>query len=202
MLDLQLLRDDPERVRRAIRHKNAGDPAVVDRLLEADRERRAALTALQTLQQQQGEVSRQIGPLMKAGRKDEAAPLLERSNALKAEIQSLQEAARAHEEAVNALLLEIPNVPHESVPIGRTAEDNAIPFEWGEKPAFDFEAKPHWDLAAQHRLIDFEAGAKVTGAGFPFYLGQGARLQRALIQFFLDRAVEAGYTEVQPPLLV
>ncbi|HLT48466.1 MAG TPA: serine--tRNA ligase, partial [Rubricoccaceae bacterium] len=114
----------------------------------------------------------------------------------------LQEAARAHEEAVENLLLEIPNVPHESVPVGRTAEDNAIPFEWGEKPAFGFEAKPHWDLTAQHGLIDFERGAKVTGAGFPFYLGQGARLQRALIQFFLDRAVEAGYTEVQPPLLV
>jgi seryl-tRNA synthetase len=202
MLDLQLLRDDPERVKEAIRRKNAGDPAVVDRLLEADRERRAALTALQTLQQQQGELTRQIGPLMKAGRKDEAAPLLQQSNQYKVEIQDLQEAARQHEEAVNVLLLEIPNVPHESVPVGRTAEDNAIPFTWGEKPSFDFEPKPHWDLAAQHGLIDFERGAKVTGAGFPFYLGQGARFQRALIQFFLDRAVEAGYTEVQPPLMV
>ena len=202
MLDPQLLRDDPERVRQAIRDKHAGDPEVVDRLLEADRQRRAALTVLQSLQQQLNEASRQIGPLMKAGRKDDAAPLLQQTNAVKAEMEDVKEAARAHEEAVEKLLLEIPNVPHNSVPVGRTAEDNAIPFTWGEKPSFGFEAKPHWDLAAQHGLIDFERGAKVTGAGFPFYLGQGARLQRALIQFFLDRAVEAGYTEVQPPLMV
>ncbi|MDX1419072.1 MAG: aminoacyl--tRNA ligase-related protein, partial [Rubricoccaceae bacterium] len=201
MLDLQLLRDDPERVKAAIATKGA-DPALVDRLLDADRERRATLTALQTLQQQQGELGRQIGPLMKAGRKDEAQPLLQQSNGIKAEIQEVQEAARQHEERVQALLLEIPNPPHPSVPVGQSAESNAVEHEWGEKPSFGFEAKPHWDLAAQHGLIDFEAGAKVTGAGFPFYLGQGARLQRALIQFFLDQAVEAGYTEVQPPLLV
>ncbi len=202
MIDPQLLRDDPDRVRQALRDKGASDVSVVDRVLEVDRERRAALTALQTLQQQLNEATRQIGPLMKADKRDEAAPLQEQANQLKTEIKELQEAARAHEEAFERLMLDIPNPPHASVPVGRTAEDNAIEFEWGERPSFDFEARPHWEIADAHGLIDFERGAKVTGAGFPFYLGLGARLQRALIQFFLDRAAEAGYTEVQPPLLV
>lgn len=202
MLDLQLLRDDPERVRQALRDKNAGDPALVDRLLDVDRERRATLTALQTLQQQQGEISRQVGPLMKAGRRDEAAPLLGQSNRLKGELQTMQEAARGHEETVEKLMLEIPNIPHPSVPVGRTPDENQVVHEEGAKPSFEFEPKPHWELAAQHGLIDFERGAKVTGAGFPFYVGQGARLQRALVQLFLDLAAEAGYTEMQPPLLV
>jgi seryl-tRNA synthetase len=202
MLDLQLIRDEPDRVRQAIRDKAAGDPAAVDRLLDADRERRATQTALQTLQQQLNEASREIGPLMKAGRKDEAAPLLERTNAVKAEMERVKEAARTADEAVDRLLLEIPNIPHPDVPVGRTPDDNVVAFEWGERPAFDFPPLPHWELALKHGLIDFERGAKVTGAGFPFYVGQGARFQRALIQFYLDRAEAAGYTEMQPPLLV
>src|SRR5688500_10684305 len=112
MLDLQLLRDDPHRVRQAIRDKAAGDPEVVGRLLEADRERRSSLTVLQGLQQQLNDAARQIGPLMKAGRKDEAAPLLEQTNAVKAEVEQVKEAARAAEELVERLLLEIPNLPH------------------------------------------------------------------------------------------
>ena len=202
MLDLQLIRDDPDRVRQAIRDKRTGDEAVVDHLLEADRERRAALTVLQSLQQQLNEASREIGPLMKAGRKAEAEPLLQQTNAVKAEIESVKEAARVHEEAVDRLLLEIPNIPHPSVPVGATPEDNVVAHTWGEHPSFDFEPVPHWELTQKHGLVDFERGAKVTGAGFPFYVGKGARLQRALVQFFLDRAVEAGYTEMQPPLLV
>ncbi|NNF57108.1 MAG: serine--tRNA ligase, partial [Rhodothermaceae bacterium] len=106
------------------------------------------------------------------------------------------------EAAFDRVMLEIPNVPHESVPVGHSPEENQVAFEWGEKPSFDFEPKPHWELAEHHGLLDFERGAKVTGAGFPFYIGQGARLQRALIQFFLDQAGEAGYTEMQPPLIV
>jgi seryl-tRNA synthetase len=139
---------------------------------------------------------------MKAGRRDEAAPLLEQTAALKAELEAARDPARQAENAVDALMLEIPNIPHESVPVGATADDNVVVFEWGERPSFDVEPLPHWELAARHGLVDFEAGTRVTGAGFPFYVGAGARLQRALIQFFLDRAAEAGYTEIQPPLLV
>ncbi|MFN3597004.1 MAG: serine--tRNA ligase [Rubricoccaceae bacterium] len=208
MLDPQLLRDAPERIRQAIRDKRAGEPALVDRALEADRSRREALTRLQHLQQQQGEVSRQIGPLMKAGRRDEAAPLVERSNALKAELRAAEAEARDAEEAFRRAMLEIPNVPHPSVPVGASEAENQVVFTWGKQPAFagpdgrPFAPRPHWEIAAQHGLIDFERGAKVTGAGFPFYVGQGARLQRALVALFLDLAAEAGYTEIQPPLLV
>ncbi len=202
MLDPQFLRDHPDAVRKAIRDKKAGESDLVDRALAADENRRASLTELQTIQQQLNEASKQIGPLMKEGKRDEATPLIEQTAELKDQIKTIEETAREHEEAFNSVMLEIPNIPHESVPVGMTPDDNAIVFEWGDKPSFDFEPKPHWDLAAQHNLIDFERGAKVTGAGFPFYVGKGARLQRALIQFFLDLADEAGYTEMQPPLVI
>lgn len=201
MLDLDLVRTDPARVRASMEAKRIGDPSAVDRLLATDEERREAVTTLNGLQQDQGELGRQIGPLMKGGKRDEAAPLLERSNALKAEIKDREETVRQLDERLRALRLEIPNTIHESVPVGGE-EANEIAAEWGQKPTFDFEPLPHWDLAETHGLIDFEGGAKVTGAGFPFYVGKGARLQRALINLFLDLATEAGYTEVEAPILV
>ena len=201
MIDLNLLRDDPDRLRATIRDKRLGDPATVDAAIEHDASRRAALTAQQSLQERQGELGKRIGPLMKAGRRDEAAPLLEESNRLKAEIADLTEAVRAADTGLRDALLSIPNPVHTSVPVG--GEDaNEVAREWGELPTFDFPALPHWDLAERHGLIDFERGSKVTGAGFPFYVGQGARLQRALVTLFLDLAAEAGYTEIQTPLLV
>ena len=201
MIDIQLLRDDPDRVRQTITDKRLGDVESVDRALEHDAARRAALTAQQSLQEQQAELGRQIGPLMKAGERDQAAPLVEQSNRLKTEIAALNDAVQAADGGLRDAMLSIPNPVHASVPVG--GEDaNRVDAEWGERPTFDFPALPHWDLAQRHGLIDFERGAKVTGAGFPFYIGQGARLQRALIALFLDLAVEAGYTEVQAPLLV
>ena len=202
MLDPQFIRVNPDLVRKAILDKNAGDSDLVDQVLEANQQRRATLTELQTLQQQLNEAGKQIGPLMKEGKRDEAAPLIEQTTQLKEQLKEVEEAAREHEEVFDRVMLEIPNIPHESVPVGYSPEENEVVFEWGEMPSFNFEPKPHWELAAQHRLIDFERGAKVTGAGFPFYIGKGARLQRALIQFFLDLAGEAGYTEMQPPLVV
>lgn len=201
MIDLDLLRDDPDRVRASMRAKRIGDPDAVDRALATDQQRRDAVTALNDLQHQQGEMGRQIGPLMKDGRRDEAAPLIDRSNAIKAEVKERETTVRDLDGLLRSLLLEIPNVVHESVPVG--GEDaNEIAAEWGEKPTFHFEPLPHWDLAERHGLIDFERGAKVTGAGFPFYTGKGARLQRALINLFLDLATENGYTEVEAPILV
>ena len=182
--------------------KRLGDPSLVDRAVELDRQRRASLTSQQSLQEQQGKIGAQIGPLMKAGKRDEAAPLLEQSNRLKAEIAELDEAVRASDAGLREALLAIPNPPHASAPVGDESA-NETAFEWGDLPTFDgFNPQPHWELAERHGLIDFERGSKVTGAGFPFYVGPGARLQRALVSLFLDLAAEAGYIEVQPPLLV
>ena len=201
MIDLDLLRDDPDRVRRSMEAKRIGDPAAVDRAVDLDRQRREAVTELNGLQQRQGELGREIGPLMKAGKRDEAAGLLEESNAVKAQVKEVEEAVRGLDADLRAVMLEIPNTLHESVPVGGE-EDNRTESEWGDTPAFAFEPLPHWDLAERHGLVDFERGAKVTGAGFPFYVGKGARLQRALIGLFLDLAGDAGYTEVEAPILV
>ncbi len=202
MLDLQLLRDDPDRVRQAIRDKRTGDPSVVDRVLAVDERRRGAQTELQEAQTELNASSKQIGQLMGQGKRDEAQALIQRTNALKQRVKQLDEEPKRLEEEQRRLLLEIPNLPHPSVPVGATEADNEVAFEWGETVRFDFEPKPHWELAERHGLIDFERGAKVAGAGFPFYVGKGARLQRALVQLFLDLAGEAGYTEMQPPLVV
>ncbi len=203
MLDIQTIRDDPERVRQALRNKGLGDADMVDRVLHFDVERRTALTALQDVQARLNVVSHEIGQLMRQGNKDEAQQRIAETGRLKEQIKEWEEQTRLAETSLEALLLEIPNLPHESVPIGHSPEENVVVHEEGLKPAFDFEPLPHWELAARHGLIDFERGAKVTGAGFPFYLGQGARLQRALINFFLDLAVEeGGYREVQAPLFV
>lgn len=201
MIDLDLLRDDPDRVRASMEAKRIGDPSAVDAALDADRRRREAVTELDGLRQRQGELGREIGPLMKAGKRDEAASLLEASNAVKAQVKELEDSVRDLDAALRDAMLAIPNPIHASVPVG--GEDaNRVEMEWGDKPAFDFEPLPHWDLAERHGLVDFERGAKVTGAGFPFYVGPGARLQRALVTLFLDLAAEAGYTEVQAPILV
>ena len=201
MIDLDLLRDDPDRVRRSMEAKRLGDPATVDLALDLDTRRREAVTTLNRVQQRQGELGREIGPLMKAGKRDEAASLLAESNAVKAQARDLEETVRGLDAELRDAMLAIPNPIHESVPVG--GEDaNVVEAEIGEVPTFDFEPLPHWDLCERHGLVDFERGAKVTGAGFPFYIGQGARLQRALIALFLDLATEAGYTEVQAPILV
>ena len=204
MIDLDLLRTDPDRVRAAIRAKKTGDGSEVDALLVADARRRDAVTALQALQERMNAAAREIGELFKAGRKDEASARREATARMKDDVKALEADERAAGADVQRLLLEIPNLPHDSVPAFNPdgPDGNTVVFEWGEPRVFEFEPLPHWELAARHGLVDFERGTKVTGAGFPFYVGQGARLQRALIAFFLDLAVEAGYTEVQPPLLV
>ncbi|HYE58281.1 MAG TPA: serine--tRNA ligase [Rhodothermales bacterium] len=207
MLDLQLLRDNPERVRRAIQAKALGDGSLVDRVLDLDARRRAVLTETQAAQTAANAAAKEIGALMQAGRRDEAEAKKREAAEGKATVQRLEAEARALEAEFERALLELPNLPHESVPEGRTEADNVVAYAWGHKPVFAFTPRPHWDLVARAAgtgvpLVDFERGAKVTGAGFPFYVGKLARLQRALIGFFLDEAAKAGYTEVQPPLLV
>lgn len=203
MLDIQVIRDEPERVRQAMRDKGYPDTQVVDRLVALDVERREGLTALQDAQARSNAASREIGVLMKEGKRDEARERIAETSRLKERIKELEEHTRAVEAEEARLLLEIPNIPHPTVPVGRTPNDNEVVHEEGTRPTFDFEPRPHWELAARHGLIDFERGARVTGAGFPFYRGPGARLQRALINFFLDLAgAEGGYTEIEPPFLV
>jgi seryl-tRNA synthetase len=202
MLDIDAIRENPKRVKEAIRAKDAGSPDLVDDLLAVDEERRAAITEMQQAQERQNELSRSIGRLKQEGKDEEAQKRIDETTELKQTIQSLEETVREAEEKQEALLLDIPNVPHPSVPVGASEEENEVDEEVGERPAFDFEPQPHWELAETHGLVDFERGAKVTGAGFPFYTGKGARLQRALLNFFLDRARQRGYTEMQPPLFV
>ncbi len=203
MLDLQIIRKDPERVRRAMRHKGLGDGQVVETLLAQDAARRETLTRLHEAQARSNTASKEIGLLMREGKQDAAQERIAETGGLKEQIKALEEQARSIDEILEALLLEIPNLPHPSVPVGASPEENKVVHEEGTKPAFDFTPLPHWELAQRLGLVDFERGAKVTGAGFPFYVGPGARLQRALIGFFLDLAVEeGGYVEVQAPLLV
>ena len=203
MLDIQVIRDEPARVRAAMEAKGLGRTDVVDEILQLDVARRDVLTRLQEAQTRSNAVSREIGELMKAGQRDEAQHRIAETGRLKAEIKTLEDEARQADERLGTLLLDVPNLPHESVPIGQTPDDNVVAHEAGEKPTFDFTPKPHWELIEPLGLVDFERGAKVTGSGFPFYTGQGARLQRALINFFLDLATqEGGYRELQPPYLV
>lgn len=203
MLDIQLIREKPELVKQAMQDKQYHDVAVVDELLQLDAEWRSTETELQESQSRINTISKSIGALMKAGQKAEAEAAKAETTTLKNRIKTLEETAKALEGERHKRLLEIPNMAHPSVPIGKNETENQVVFEWGDKPSFAFTPKPHWELAAQHDLLDFERGAKVTGAGFPFYKGKGARLQRALINFFLDMAIEeGGYTEIQPPLMV
>ncbi|GAB5518272.1 MAG: serine--tRNA ligase [Rhodothermales bacterium] len=203
MLDLQFIRDETARVRQAMREKGAGDPATLQRILDLDASRRRTLTELQEAQTRSNSISKEIGALMKQGKRDEAQAIIAETGRLKAHIKELEEEAKGLDERLNGLLLEIPNVPHASVPVGYTPDDNEVVLEHGERPTFDFEPKAHWDLLEASGLVDFERGSKVTGAGFPFYLGKIARLQRALVNFFLDLATaEGGYTELQAPIMV
>ncbi len=202
MLDLQVLRDSPDRIRSAIKTKGMGDVADVDTARALDVQHRKLLTELQQAQARSNTLSKKIGEKMRSGEREEAQQYIDESGELKERIQELEAEVKDKADTLNRLLLDLPNPPHESVPVGASPEENEVVYEEGDKPTFSFEAKPHWDLLEQHNLVDFERGAKVTGAGFPFYTGKGARLQRGLIHFFLDLARDRGYREIQPPLFV
>ncbi|MHB1277232.1 MAG: serine--tRNA ligase, partial [Bacteroidia bacterium] len=174
----------------------------VNDILLADETRRKTQTLLENLLAESNQWSREVGELFKQGKKEEAEVLRAKSAAAKDKIKQLEEALDNSEVSLENLLLQLPNMPHASVPVGKTPEDNEVVLEWGKKPVLHPTAVPHWELAEKFQLIDFELGVKISGAGFPVYLGKGARLQRALINFFLDEAIKAGYREVQPPIVV
>lgn len=203
MLQLNFIRDNREETIQRLTKKHVKNAAeVVDAILAKDTERRRAQAESDSLKADANQIARQIGELMKAGKKAEADDAKNKSTALKETEKKLETVLSTIETELYEILVQLPNLPNEAVPEGRTPEDNAVVFEHGSIPALHEGAVPHWDLASKYNLIDFELGVKLTGAGFPVYKGKGARLQRALINYFLDRATAAGYLEVQPPILV
>jgi seryl-tRNA synthetase len=202
MLQLAVLRERPEHVVQRLAVKNLDAKPLVDQILSIDEERRKVQVELDQLLNQQNTIAKQVGELYKSGKKAEGDDLKNKSSALKQTVQELSERLTALEEAMNVELVKLPNMPSERVPKGRTPDDNEVVHQEGALPSLDAAAKPHWEIAAQYDIIDFELGVKLTGAGFPVYKGKGAKLQRALINYFLDRASGAGYGEVQPPILV
>ncbi len=205
MLELNLIRQDPERIRRGLqtRHAQPDDLALVDQVLTLDDRRKAVQTELDAGLAERNQLSRQIGDLFKQGQPAAANELRERVGSLKETTGKLEEELKAVSTELEQVLLQLPNVPHPSVPAGNTDADNEIYQNWdGELPDLGAAALPHWELAQAYPLFDLELGVKITGAGFPLYRGKGAKLQRALIAFFLDQAAEAGYEEMLPPLLV
>ena len=204
MLTLKMILENREDVVRRLEKKHfAAAAEMIDNVIAADARRRAAQQESDAMQAQMNQYAKSIGGLMKEGKKAEAEAAKAEVAKLKEKSAELKSAMETAETEVRNLLLQIPNVPNDSVPEGRVAEDNVVERMGGENPVFEgFEPLPHWELAKKYDLIDFEMGVKITGAGFPIYKGKGARLQRALINFFLDEAREAGYLEVEPPYVV
>ena len=202
MLTLQFINENPEHVieRLAVKHFDGREPIM--RVVELDKERRAAQKQRDDNAAVLNKMASQIGALMKQGQRDEAEKVKAEVAALKATNKEIDDRMTAAQHEITEILLSVPNVPYEGVPEGRTAEDNVVERTGGPMPQLPEGALPHWDLAKKYNLIDFDLGVKITGAGFPVYIGKGARLQRALIQFFLDEAGKAGYTEIQPPYVV
>ena len=202
MLTLKLLREQPDFVvkRLAVKHFDARE--IVDKILEADRSRRALQTELDACLASQKSLAAQIGALMKSGDKAGAETIKQQVAQLKDRSKALEEEMDNCSKQQNDLLVLLPNLPCEQVPEGRTAEDNVVVKQVGDIPDLGPDALPHWELAKKYDIIDFDLGVKLTGAGFPVYKGKGARLQRALISYFLDFNTAAGYLEVEPPVMV
>ncbi len=202
MLTLQFIKADPEFVIRRLAVKGFDGSKVIADILEIDAERRRLQQKCDADASELKKLAASIGALMKEGKRDEAEEAKARVAEIKNATASLQERLAECERKQTDLLLTVPNVPCAEVPEGLTAADNVVEQTGGKMPDLGPDALPHWELAKKYNLIDFELGVKVTGAGFPFYIGKGARLQRALIQFFLDEGSKAGYLEVEPPFVV
>ena len=202
MLTLAAIKENPDDIIRRLARKHFDAKELIEKVIETDKVRRATQAELDSALSQIKTLSSQIGMLMKNGEKEKAEEAKQEVASLKEKTARLDEEMSNAEKAITDILLTIPNTPCDLVPDGRTAEDNVVAKEGGNMPNLSEEALPHWELAKIYDLIDFELGVKISGAGFPVYKGNGARLQRALINFFLDNAREAGYLEVQPPYVV
>ncbi len=202
MIAIQKIRDQKEFVIERLAVKNFDATALVAEILELDEARRATQKELDGLLGEANQLAKQIGELMKSGKKPEADELKNKNSALKETSKHLGEKLAELEKQQQDLLVRLPNIPGQIVPRGKTPEDNEKIYEEGTPPQLYADAKPHWELTSKYDIIDFELGVKLTGAGFPVYKGKGARLQRALINYFLDNATAAGYKEIQPPILI
>ncbi|PRX57341.1 serine--tRNA ligase [Flagellimonas meridianipacifica] len=202
MLQLQVLRENKDAVCKALKKRNFDAESILETVLDLDEKRRSIQAKLDSSLAESNKLSKEIGTLYKSGKAEEANLLKAKTAELKESSKQLNEDLNQAAEALQQNLYLIPNVPHESVPPGSSDEDNEEVFREGDIPKLSEDALPHWELAKKYDLIDFELGAKITGAGFPIYKGKGARLQRALISYFLDKNTDAGYFEVQPPLMI
>jgi len=202
MLNINLLREQSSTVIDRLKVKNFDATAVVNRVLDLDRRRRELQAESDAIQADLNSLSREIGSMMKEGRKEEAEATKKGIGAMKDKQKQLAETLDQVSEEMQKELISLPNLPHHMVAPGKSAEDNVIVRSGGSLPVLQADALPHWDLIKKYDIIDFDLGIKITGAGFPVYKGKGARLQRALINFFLDEAGKAGYREIEPPIVV
>ena len=202
MLQLQAIREKKDEIIEAMKKRNIDAAPLVEDVLRLDEKRRATQTRLDATLAESNKLSKEIGMLFKSGKAQEANVLKQETGVLKEDSKKLGDELNETAEQLQALLYQIPNLPHESVPVGNSEEHNEEIFAEGDIPKLTTTALPHWELASKYDIIDFELGVKIAGAGFPVYKGKGARLQRGLISYFLDRNTEAGYTEIQVPHLV
>ena len=202
MVQLNTIREEKDRVLSGLKKRNFKELHLIDNIIALDEKRRATQLSLDETLAKSNNLSKEIGSLFKAGETDKANALKEQTATLKEDIKTLTDTLNTTVEQLNDLLYRVPNIPNELVPEGTSEADNVVVFEAGEIPNLGKDALPHWELAKKYDLIDFELGVKLTGAGFPVYKGKGAKLQRALITYFLDKNTEAGYNEFQVPHVV
>lgn len=202
MLTLKFIQDNHAEVIERLKIKNLDAAPIVAEILSKDEERKSTQKEQDSLQAQLNTISKEIGQLFKAGKTDDANEAKKRTAELKEQVKTFSQRLTDIEAELNELLVQLPNLPHQSVTQGKGEEDNTQISEGGEMPELNDKALPHWELAKKYDIIDFELGVKITGAGFPVYKGKGSRLQRALINFFLDENEKAGFSEIMPPLVV
>lgn len=202
MLNLKFIQENPELVIGKLQKKNFDASVIVGKITELYQQKNKLQVQAEQAKAEMNKISAEVGNLMRQGKKEEAEIAKTRTSEIKESIKQFDLDFAVIEEKVYELQVQLPNLPHDSVPVGKGAADNEIVKSAGEMPVLEENALPHWELAAKYNLIDFELGVKLTGAGFPVYRGKGAQLQRALINFFLAEASKAGYEEIQPPLMV
>ncbi len=202
MLQINYIREHTDKVKQGLQIKNFKQIELIDKIITVDEQRRSTQKQLDDCLAKANQLSKEMGELFKSGKAQNAAPLKEQAAQLKEQSKELETQLQSLENQQHSMLVLIPNLPHPDVKPGHSADDNEITYTSGDISGFSDNLKPHWDLCDEHQLIDFEWGSKITGSGFPVYKGKMAKFQRALIQYFLDNGVEAGYFEVQPPYLI
>ncbi|MBN8837502.1 MAG: serine--tRNA ligase [Sphingobacteriia bacterium] len=202
MLQVNVLRNNPQWAKEKLAVKHFKQPELVDTIIALDDERKKTQAAFDSIQSKINSASKEIGNLMKQGKKEEAESLKNDVAAYKLQVTDFNDSLLNIEKQLHDTLVQLPNLPADIVPVGKTPEENVVVKEGGVKPNLSANAKPHWDLIKEYDLVDFELGSKITGSGFPLYKGKGARLQRAMIEYFLNFNTAAGYTEYIPPFMV